>query len=201
MRITAALLAVGIAMTVQAQNTVESIRKEYGEMQELIRHMMQEGACPPEYYNVHVVQNLPATGPHDENIYMYYGELESEEEGDPYPPHYLRFATAKYNFAVRQFYEEFMYNDKGQVTFIYARLAKYHWPLITELRMWYDGKRLLQLMVKDSGEQPDDGKAVLKEVYKGKNIPEEYSDTYNVLVNRAERYKVMFKGIDDNTHL
>ena len=28
--------------------------------------------------------------------------------------------TAKYNFAAREYYEEYLYDDKGQVMFIYA---------------------------------------------------------------------------------
>ena len=105
------------------KHTIESIRKEYQSVHEWIALMSDNfpsDGIPPEYFDLRVVQNLPATGPHHENIRMYYGELEPEEEGDPYPPHYLRFTTIKYNYAAREFYEEYLYDDKGQVMFIYA---------------------------------------------------------------------------------
>ena len=93
------LLCAAWLLKANAQNSVESIRKEYQNVHEWIAQMMPDedgmSAWPPEYFDLHVVQNLPATGPHHENIRMFYGELEPEEEGDPYPPHYLRFVTAK----------------------------------------------------------------------------------------------------------
>ena len=152
------LLCMGWALAASAQNTIQSIRKAYQDVHEMIDHMTAKGddipAMPPEYFDLQVVQNLPATGGHKENIRMYYGELEPEEEGDPYPPHYLRFVTAKYNFAAREFYEEYLYDDKGQVMFIYAIT-----PDVTigefkfyELRMWFDGKRLLRFTAKKAEE-------------------------------------------------
>ena len=112
-------------LTAGAQNTIENIRKEYQAVHEMIAQMTPDKdgmwQMPPTYFDLNVVQNLPATGPHKENIRMYYGELESdEEEYNPYPPHYLRFTTAKYNFAAREFYEEYLYDNKGNVMFIYA---------------------------------------------------------------------------------
>jgi hypothetical protein len=102
-------------------------------------------AWSPEYYDLHVIQNLPATGPHHENIRMFYGkeEQEDEENYNPYPPHYLRFTTAKYNFAARQFYEEYLYDNKGQVIFIYAITPDVDENMtLYELRMWFNGKHL-----------------------------------------------------------
>jgi len=140
---------------------------------------------------------------------MYYGELEPEEEGDPYPPHYLRFVTVKYNFAAREFYEEYLYDDKGQVMFIYAITPDVVIPEMSpyELRMWFDGDRLLRFMAKKAEGSLDDmsitslRKATFKEVYTGKTIPEMYQDETDRCRQRARRFLKMFKGIDDNTYL
>lgn len=207
------LLCAAWALTASAQNTIQSIRKAYQDVHEMIDYMTPKGddipAMPPEYFDLQVVQNLPATGGHKENIRMYYGELEPEEEGDPYPPHYLRFVTAKYNFAAREFYEEYLYDDKGQVMFIYAIT-----PDVTigeikfyELRMWFDGERLLRFTAKKV-EEPfvyDDfsslRKATFKEEYSGTTIPELYQNETRRCQQRARRFLTMFKGIDDNTYL
>ena len=207
------LLAVASVLTIDAQNTIESIRKEYQAVHEMIELMkpVEDGISPmpPEYFDLDVVQNLPATGGHHEKIRMYYGYLPAKEEGDPYPPHYLQFTTAKYNFAAREFYEEYLYDNKGQVMFIYAitpdvvhdgKMVPY------ELRMWFDGKRLLRLTVKKAEGVINPDIATLKktpfiEEYSGKTIPEKYKNEADRCKERANRFLVMFKGIDDNTYL
>lgn len=206
------LFCAAFVMSAQAQKrTVESIRQTYAEVHEWISHMMpnEEGetGMPPEYFELNVMQNLPGTGPHHEVIRMFYGEEETED-GVIYPPHYLRFVTAKYNFAAREFYEEYLYDDKGRVMFIYAITPDAD-PHMTpyELRMWFDGKRLLRFTAKKY-----DGpkgyldiatlrKGTFKEVYSGTDIPEMYQVEATRCQVRAARFLEMFKGIDKNTYL
>ena len=206
--VTLLLLCTGWTLTASAQNTIESIRKTYQSVKEGIAQMSEDfpsEGIPPEYYHLRVLQNLPGTGGHEENIRMYYGELESEEEGDPYPPHYLRFATAKYNYAAREFYEEYLYDDKGQVMFIYALTPDVTlgevWPY--ELCMWFDGKRLLRFNAKKF-----DGTATyfdinslkegsFKDEYTGKTIPEKFSDEVNRCKKSAQGKLKLFKAIDN----
>ena len=206
------LLCIAGVLSVSAQNTVESIRKEYQNVHEWMAQMgdnFPSDGIPPEYFDLRVVQNLPATGPHQENIRMYYGELESEAEGDPYPPHYLRFVTAKYNFAAREFYEEYLYDDKGQVMFIYAITPDVTFGDIIpyELRMWFDGKQLLRFNAKKYNDSMTDfnistlKKGSFKDEYTGKKIPELYQNEAERCQLRAQRFLTMFKGIDDNTYL
>ena len=109
------LLCLVWSLSAVAQNTIDSIRKEYQGVKEWIALMSENfpsDGIPPEYYELRVAQNLAGSGPHHENIRMYYGELASDEEGDPYPPHFLRFATAEYNFAAREYHEEYLFDDK-----------------------------------------------------------------------------------------
>ena len=194
-------LCMAWTMTAGAQQTVESIRMEYQGVHEMIARMMPnedgETAWPPVYYDLQVLQNLPGTGLHKENIRMFYGELEPEEEGDPNPPHYLQFTTAKYNFAAREFYEEYLYDDRGQVMFIYARTPDVDsgFVVLYELRMWFDNGHLLRFTAKR-----EEGKA-FKEIYSGTTIPEMYQSETDRCRQRAQRFLTMFKGIDDNTYL
>ena len=139
---------------------------------------------------------------------MYYGELESEEESDPYPPHYLCFATAKYNFAAREFYEEYLYDDKGQVMFIYALTPDVGDDMVPyELRMWFDGEQLLRFTAKkmegelNSVDIASLRKATFQEEYSGKTIAEKYQQEAYRCWDRAYRFLTMFKGIDENTYL
>ena len=206
------LLCAAFVMSAQGQKrTVESIREAYADVHEWISHMMpnEEGetGMPPEYYELNVIQNLPGTGPHREVVRMFYGEEEAVEDVI-YPPHYLSFATAKYNFAAREFYEEYLYDEKGRVMFIYAITPDAD-PNMTpyELRMWFDGKRLLRFTAKKCENFKGDldistlSKLTFKEVYSGTDIPEMYQLEANRCKDRALRFLEMFKGIDRNTYL
>ncbi len=201
------LLYMAWMLTVSAQNSIESIRKEYQGVQQWINQMSENfpsDGIPSEYYDLRVEQNLPGTGPHHESIRMYYGELEPEEEGDPYPPHYLRFARVKYNYAAREYYEEYLFDDKGNVMFVYAITPDVIDDMVPyELRMWFDGKRLLRFNAKKF-----DGsltyidiatlkKGTFKDEYTGKTIPEKFDSETDRCKQGAQRYLTLFKSIDN----
>ena len=201
------LLCMAWMLTVSAQNSIESIRKEYQGVQQWINQMSENfpsDGIPSEYYDLRVEQNLPGTGPHHESIRMYYGELEPEEEGDPYPPHYLRFARVKYNYAAREYYEEYLFDDKGNLMFVYAITPDVIDDMVPyELRMWFDGKRLLRFNAKKF-----DGsltyidiatlkKGTFKDEYTGKTIPEKFDSETDRCKQGAQRYLTLFKSIDN----
>ena len=195
-----------------AQHTIESIRKTYADVKESIAMMSDnfpsEG-IPAEYYHLRVAQNLRATGPHTEDIRMYFNEVEQDEDEDwnPYPFHWLRLATAKYNFAVRQYYEEYLYDDKGQVMFIYAITPEIGDDMIPyELRMWFDGKRLLRFTAKKAEvtipfDYDNLSAFKYKEEYSGTTIPGQYSSETDRLKDRAQHLLKMFEGIDRNKYI
>lgn len=188
------IVFVGCLQTAFAQNTIASIRKAYQEQKEAIALMSDDfpgEGTPPVYYHLHVAQNLPGTGPHHENVHMYYGELPSEEEGDPFPPHYLSFVSSKYNFAAREYYEEYLYDDKRQVMFIYAYTPNEDLTKILQFRLYFDGQRLLQLNVK----------ADEADIYTGTTIPEEYSGYCSLYTDWARHHLELFKAVDSHTHL
>lgn len=194
---------------VVAQNTIEGIRKAYQEQKERIAEMNDEfpvEGYPPVYYHLHVAQNLPGTGPHHEDVYMYYGEQDMEDSSNPYPPHFLTFVTSKYNFAARKFYEEYLYDEKGNVVFIYARTPDMDFPKMHEFRFYFDGKRLLQFNVKvaeglTSFSDEDIAAASFKEEYAGTDIPKRYAQFCSQYTVRANSFLKEFKVIDDNTYL
>lgn len=204
------IVFVGCLQTAIAQNTIASIRKAYQEQKEVIAMMSDsfpsEG-IPPEYYHLHVAQNLPGTGGHFENVHFYYGEEEQDQDEDfnPYPPHYLTFVSSKYNFAAREFYEEYLYDKNGQVMFIYARNPDVEFPKIHELRLYFDGERLLRLNVKEAVTVSFDDETLktadFKDIYTGTSIPEAYEEFCKMFIQRSKRFLSLFKSIDDNTYL
>ena len=202
------LLCAVWTLTASAQNTVESIRKEYQDVQKWIAEMEDfESETYPAYYDLHVKQNLPGTGLHEENICLYFTEEEPDYEAEEVytsPTNHLRFVKAKYNFAAREFYEEYLYDDKGQVMFIFAITVDVdEHPY--QLRMWFDGKRLLQFTAKQLEGYPDEQVDILlktnsKMVYSGSTIPEKYQRETDRYMQQAEKHLKLFKGIDDNKY-
>lgn len=201
------LLLLGGVQTVLAQHTIEKIRKAYQRQKEYIEAMSDSFpsvGIPAEYYRLRVAHNLPGTGPHYEDISMYFAEVESEDEDAPpiYAPHYLTFATTSYNYAARRYYEEYLYDNKGQVMFIYARTPDFEYPKVHEFRLYFNGERLLRLNVKESEvTESFDGPFNFKEVYTGTTIPEVYKNTCTQYINSANAYLVLFKDIESKTYI
>ena len=177
----------------QAQYTIEDIRKSYANVKEHIARMSGEfpgEGIPHEYYHLNVEQNLPGTGPHHEHLWMYYDELESDAI---YPPHYLWFATKKYNYAAREYYEEYLYDNKGQLMFIYATNPDVVFGDIFEFRLYYDGQHLLKCIVK---QRKWDEKSY-REVYNGPEAPGTYIETIKMLRGSADINLRLFRQIED----
>lgn len=51
----------------KAQNTIQSIRQRYADTKESIAATQGNEGMPPQYHQVKVIENLPATGFHQEH--------------------------------------------------------------------------------------------------------------------------------------
>ena len=123
-------------------------------------------------------------------IHEVMQQMTPDKDGETiYPPRYLRFATSKYNYAAREFYEEYLYDEKGNLLFVYAKTPDVEhsdmYPF--ELRLWFDGKQLLRFNAKNH-----EG----KEVYTGTEIPERFKSEVNRVKDRGVQLLEMFKGLD-----
>jgi len=185
-------------LSVNAQTTVESIRERYNGIKSYLADMMKEDGVPAEYCQLHLKQNLPATGPHFEDVLLYWGDDEDDE--DPiYPNHHICYAQTKYNFAVREFYEEYLYDDKGNLIFIYARNPDIGFDegIIYDFRFYLNKGKVMNVIIKSSA---DDGKT-FKDVYTGTNVPKQYAEEFDRCLDASKRYKQLFDSIDDCTSL
>jgi hypothetical protein len=188
-----------------AQNTVESIRERYQAMKEYVASHQgsnnYDGADFGEFYHLESRQWLPATGGHIENTYLYYGEVETDEDVI-YAPHYVKFVTTKYNYAAREFYEEYLYDQDGHVAFIYAydpmtefdgdRHDKQY-----EFRFYFNKGKLLKAIIKRKG--ADD--AEYKEVLNDKNIKPIYADVFKQYQAKARQMRELFINIEKEAYV
>ena len=185
-----------MVLCIDAQTTVESIRKEYSEIKSSLALMMQEDGIPAEYCQLHVAQNLPGTGGHFEDVLFYWGDNDDDEI---YPSHYVRYASTKYNYAAREFYEEYMYDQKGNTIFIYARTPDFDFDngIIYDFRFYLNKGKVINVIVKSSA----DGGKTFKDVYTGKTVPEKYAEEYKRCLDASKRYKTLYNAIDYGTIL
>jgi hypothetical protein len=196
------LLFVGlfVATVGLAQNTVESIRQRYADAKEYARtHTgtnLGDGADFGMFYHLETRQWLPATGGHIEHTYLYYDEVEGNGEVI-YKPHYLKFATKRFNYAAREYYQEFLYDADGSIAFIYA-----YDPMTTfegddgdmqyEFRFYFSKGRLIRALVKRKAWDEKE----FRQVYAGATLKPAYQSEYDVLLSTSRAVRQLFIDIE-----
>lgn len=187
---------------VDAQTTVEKIRKHYNEINSNVAEMATwtEEYPVPTFYHVEIQENYPGTGKHKEDVYIYHDEIHEESEDDApkiFPPKRIEFVTVKYNFAARNFYREYLYDEKGNVEFIYAFNEYDLDDLDWEYRFYFNDGKLIKAIVKQKSSGSNEE---FKEVYNGTSIPKEHSEYYEGFLDKSKHYKKMFDIISDEQH-
>ena len=190
-----------LPLTAQAQDVKKAICAHYAEAKayvDQVKKMEAEGfSYPvPQYFSAHVKQNLPATGFHQEEVLMYYQERRDSDE-QIYPSLYLDFAVKKYNFAAREYYEEYLYDEQGRIQFIYATSPILDFENDYEFRLYFSGGQLAELLVK----RRPQGKGDYTTVYTGKTVPEEYQSSYNGYYGTSQTVMRTFNAINDGRQL
>ena len=190
-----------LSQTAQAQDVKKAIRAHYAEAKayvEQVKKMEREGfSYPvPQYFSALVRQNLPATGFHQEEVLMYYQERR-DSDSQIYPSLYLDFAVKKYNFAAREYYEEYLYDAQGRIQFIYATAPILDFENDYEFRLYFSGGQLVELLVK----RRPQGKGEYTTVYTGKTVPEEYTSSYNGYYSMSQSVMRIFNAINEGRQL
>ena len=200
--LTMMLVALGsMAQTAKPQDPKAAIRKHYAAAKAYVEQQQQVEAGGDIYpvtqcFTAQVKQNLPATGYHYEDMKMYYRE-ELKEEGQIYPDLFLDFATKRYNFAAREYYEEYLYDQQGRIEFIYAAQPDLSDGKDYELRFYFNNGELIEVIVKSR--QMDGG--TFDTIYQGKTVPAPYSDSYKSRLGAAKGIMALFKTIIANREL
>ena len=192
------MLLATVSLMTFAQDVKKGIRDDYAAMKERMANIEELEASGDEYpvpiyYKVNMKDNLPGTGGHYEEIRLFFNELEVDEI---YPPHYMVFATVKYNFAARKYYEEYMYDKAGNIRFIFAQIPDVDEKDI-EMRLYYKQGKLFDVLVK----KRDFGEKEYTNDYSGKTVPAKYAAEYKRLSSYVTKLTRLFKSVDDARHL
>ena len=186
-------------LTADAQDLKEAIRDHYAAVKKTMAESAQleaEGMKYPvnECYKVKVKQNLPGTGLHEEDVLIYYNEVEGDDA--VYPAHCIEYVSVSYNFSDRKYYQEFLFDNKGHITFIYALNPEVEDGKEHEFRLYFDKGKLFDALVKS---RKVGGKEFSKE-YSGKMLPLKYHTFYQQYADEIAKYGRLFEAIDGATH-
>ena len=204
-RIVILLCLVVCLQTSRAQNTVESIRQRYNAIKEYIANHSGDGdtngAYYGDFYHLKGSFNLPATGGHVEDTYLYFEEEEDPTEEKIYLPHRLKFATTHFNFAARKYYQEYLYDSDGQVAFIYA-----YDPMTSfegdagdmeyEFRFYMNKGRIIKAIIKRKNYDESE----FHEVWQGSRLPEKYANLDRAYMGSARQLADLFSDIEKRTY-
>ena len=118
---------------------------------------------------------------------MYWEEKGEGDEDLIYPPHVLTFATKKYNFAARPYYEEYLFDSEGNLQFVYgynpmwapdesAEDEQY------EFRFYLNKGKLIKAVIKKRA----DDKQPYKEVFSGTALKGSFSKEFSTYKANAD---------------
>jgi hypothetical protein len=127
---------------------------------------------------------------------MYYQE-QRDSDSQIYPSLYLDFAVKKYNFAAREYYEEYLYDAQGRIQFIYATSPILDFENDYEFRLYFSGGQLVEFLVK----RRPQGKGEYTTVYTGKTVPEEYQSSYDGYYSTSQSVMRIFNAINEGRQL
>ena len=198
-----------ISQWCMAQDAIEQIRTHYKAVKARIDEM-EKGSLDypfPKYFEVKILENYPGTGPHEEDVHIYQVEEEGYDEDVIFPPCRIDFVTVGYNFAVRKYYEEYLYDKKGNIELIYAYDPWDADDMAWEYRFYFNNGKPIKTIVRqcpitDTYLNNDDfGKGTnFKEVYNGKTVPKKYKRIYQNYLNSATRYKNLHDSVYATQH-
>ncbi|MBP5388017.1 MAG: hypothetical protein J6Y97_11600 [Prevotella sp.] len=187
------------ALSVEAQDAKKAIRDHYAAIKEMLDLYAQLEADGEEYpvnecYKVKIIQNLPGTGRHEEDVSLYYGEVEGSDE--IYPDHWLEFVSSSYNYAATKYYREFLFDNKGNITFIYGLDYSVDDNKEYEFRFYFNKGKLFDVLVKSRKE----GEKDFSQEYTGKTLPAKYHSFYQQYADDIAKYGRLFEAIDGAAH-
>lgn len=199
------------AQTGKAKAIVASISKHYAEVKEYsgkmaaayadsrieAEQMMDNEAWPPSIYQTTIMQNLPGTGPHKETFrFFYYEEEDYESEGGPYFMRKIHFATVSYNFAARNYKEEYLFDEQGNLIYVYGRNYDTNMYVEVDFRLYFDKGKLIHAML----EGRDNEKDAFTPIPSTLPLQDRFMHMVKQYQQDAKKVKALFEAINTAQH-
>ncbi len=179
-----------------AQNShISKIRSDYSEIQKSIQN--QRTDIPKN--DISIIQNQNVAGIGEQKIeYKFWFDIIYYDSDDM--KHRLDFATRKYHIAASVYsYEEFMFDNAGNLSFYYIRLNSEYEKIDYEIRLYFNNKKLIKVIAKEL--QPNGNRRKSSDYKKtfesADKVPNYFSDNYKNLPTLAKDIKNLFYIVDE----
>ncbi|MBN2892460.1 MAG: hypothetical protein JXL97_11380 [Bacteroidales bacterium] len=183
---------------INAQNSdIQFIRDSYNSAQENINYQLNE-EIPQDNMKITVNQNIAAIGPQTIEYTYYFDYVFLDEPTYEYT-HKLYFATRSYNVAASLFsYEEFLYNENGELIFYFLRENSAYSELDFEIRLYYKQNQLIKVIAKELKEagDPENSDDYVKTFEAKNDVPEYFEDRINTIINLGKSIKDIYLKVD-----
>lgn len=170
------------------QNTESSIRELYNNMLTRVKDM-RAGEYPASLVDLTLKRNLSGSGPQAvKQTICFVDDYDYETSTQTLQ---TQFVTLSYNYAARQYYEEYLYDEDENLVFAYCRHSKDDMSGMFEVRIYLDKNEVFTLLVKEKKE----GEKQYTQTYKGSKITPEYTDIVNSLKATGKENTELLKNI------
>lgn len=146
------LMSLPAAAQLKNNEVVKSVRAAYAEAKEKMK--LANGEQSPRNDAVATLHyNVPATGGRTTVVHCYY-DLDTDADGAHYHPYFI---TLKYNVAVREFYEEYLFDpETDKLLFVFIQGDTFEGTK-NEERYYYDAAgKLASENIKGERTVPDE---------------------------------------------
>ena len=146
------ILMLSLAGTAHAQDglptTVKEIRQKYADAQQFISLMDQEEHIRSQV-TLSLQRNVPAIGIQKETVTCFFENFENENVDGFNFIYRPFFMTVKFNVAVRQCYQEFLFDAaSGKPVFVFLQQDSYQGDQKDETRYYFGPSGLISEIVK-----------------------------------------------------
>jgi len=187
------IISIFFQISFSQEAEIKKIRELYKTAQENIGYQ-RDSLIPFDNLKITLNQNMPAIGQQTFD-YEFYFSLEYSEETEGEYFHQLYFATKSYNIAASYFsYEEFLFNDKGELVFYFIKYSSGYEPEFNrEVRCYFQNEKLIKINVKEAPLNYDDENPIFNQIYENSNVvPDYFKEDYSYILSTAEEIKNIY---------
>ena len=173
--------------------TFDDVRKAYSDFQ-TIKKQSLNGERPVNCFSVNQKVNYPGSGQLNSTVDFWFDLKDDFESGGDSFEYVIKFASRSYTIAEKKYYEENLYDESGNLIFLYARYYDYNDNCAREMRAYFSKNSLIKIIMKVDKL----GGTNFVQEYNGTTIPAANKEDYNRFVKLSDSAKSVFKSLSSS---
>ena len=161
--------------------TFDDVRKAYSDFQ-TIKKQSLNGERPVNCFSV------------NQKVNFWFDLKDDFESGGDSFEYVIKFASRSYTIAEKKYYEENLYDESGNLIFLYARYYDYNDNCAREMRAYFSKNSLIKIIMKVDKL----GGTNFVQEYNGTTVPAANKEDYNRFVKLSDSAKSVFKSLSSS---